>query len=235
VPQVEDPDRVRGGWRLLSDHPETDLLVLDDGFQHRRLARNADVVLLDATDPFGGGRMLPRGRLREPTDALSRASAVVVTRAERVDAATRAALVREVRRHVRSAVVAVARTVPRALILAGGEERPIDELRGRNVFAVAAIGNPAAFEASLADAGARVVGRVYDRDHAVATRSDAARVAALARAARADRVVVTRKDLVKWRTLPVLPDGLCALDVGFEVVEGETDLLLASLPPRARS
>ena len=234
VPQVEDPDRVRGGWRLLSKHPETDLVVLDDGFQHRRLARDADVVLLDATDPFGGGRMLPRGRLREPARALSRASAVVVTRAERLDAGALASLVRDVRRHLRSPVVAVARTVPRALVTALGEERPVEELRGRSVFAVAAIGNPAAFEATLTDAGARVVGRVFERDHAVATTSDAARVAALARAARADRVVVTRKDLVKWRTLPTLPEGLCALDVGLEVVEGEAALLEAALPQARR-
>src|SRR5438270_570002 len=82
----------RGGARLLLAHPGVDLVILDDGFQHRRLARDADVVLLDATNPMGFRRLLPRGLLREPVEALSRASAVVATRSERVLPAALAAL-----------------------------------------------------------------------------------------------------------------------------------------------
>ncbi|MBI4878532.1 MAG: tetraacyldisaccharide 4'-kinase, partial [Planctomycetes bacterium] len=71
---VADPDRVRGAERALA--AGADLLILDDGFQHRRLKRDLDLVLADARDPFAGGRLLPRGLLREPLSSLARAHAL---------------------------------------------------------------------------------------------------------------------------------------------------------------
>jgi tetraacyldisaccharide 4'-kinase len=231
VPQVEDPDRRRGGERLLAVHRRTDLLLLDDGFQHRRLARDVDVVLLDATNPWGHGRLLPRGLLREPPAALGRAHAVVLTRTERVSADDVARLTREARAWAPSALAATARTVPRALVLADGSQRPLSNLSGRAVFAAAGIGNPAAFEAALRDLGARVVGRRFVRDHAMPSAADAARIDLEARRAGADAVLATRKDLVKWRALPVRPAGLLALDVALEVTDGEAALLALALGP----
>ena len=232
VPQGEDPSRARGGRRLLDAHPHLDLLLLDDGFQHRRLFRDRDVVLLDATNPFGFGKLLPRGLLREPRGALARATAVVVTRAERVPRDAIDALREALQRLSPTAIFGAARTTPRALVDAAGVERPVADLAGRSVFAYAGIGNPEQFERTLADAGAAVVGRWFAPDHHEPTPSDVARLAALARAARADRVVVTRKDLVKLRALPALPDGLVALDVVLDIVEGEEALVAHALPTR---
>ena len=229
VPQVEDPDRARGGARLLLANPDVDLVILDDGFQHRRLARDVDVVLLDATNPMGFRRLLPRGLLREPVAALSRASAVVATRSERVSPDALAALRREASRLAPAALFAVARMVPRALVDSRGAERPARDLKGAAVFAYAGIGNPQAFEGALCDLGCRVVGRWFAADHHAPSPSDVARLAALARAARADRIVVTRKDLVKLSALPSLPDGLEALDISLEVEEGEEALLALAL------
>ena len=85
VPVAADPDRVRSIGEHLARDPAIDCVVLDDGFQHRRLARNLDLVLVDATQRIFGERLLPAGYLREPVTALRRADAVVVTRAGSID------------------------------------------------------------------------------------------------------------------------------------------------------
>ncbi len=230
VPLHEEPDRVRGGRALLASHPEIDLVLLDDGFQHRRLARDVDVVLLDATNPFGYGHGLPRGLLREPVEGLGRAHAVVVTRAERASPADLAALDARVAALAPKALVARARTVPRALVRAAdGVETPPGALEGAAVFAWAGIGNPRAFEALLADLGARVVGRRFDRDHRAIGPGDVAAVARAARAAGASLVVVTRKDLVKLSALAPLPGEIVALDVELEVGPGADELAALAL------
>jgi tetraacyldisaccharide 4'-kinase len=84
TPVAADPDRRRSAAYLAHHHPEIDVFVLDDGFQHRRVARDLDLVLIDATNPLGFGHLLPRGLLREPPGALRRADAVIVTRADQL-------------------------------------------------------------------------------------------------------------------------------------------------------
>jgi tetraacyldisaccharide-1-P 4'-kinase len=119
--------------------------------------------------------------------------------------------------------------IPRALVLPDGSERPVSDLYGRNVLAHAGVGNPEAFAAALEALGARVVARRFARDHAMPTVEEADRIDDVACDASADTVVTTRKDLVKWRTLPVRPTGLVALDVALEVTDGEAPLLSACL------
>ena len=84
VPHLQDPDRVALA-EIAVDELESELIVLDDGFQHRRLARDLDLVMLDALDPFGLGRLFPRGLLREPVRSLRRASAVILSRADLIE------------------------------------------------------------------------------------------------------------------------------------------------------
>ncbi|HQY89929.1 MAG TPA: tetraacyldisaccharide 4'-kinase, partial [Tepidisphaeraceae bacterium] len=88
VPIGVDPDRISKARSLLETHPDISVFILDDGFQHRKLARDFDLVLIDATNPFGFDHVLPRGLLREPVDGLKRAHAVLITRAAQVDSAT---------------------------------------------------------------------------------------------------------------------------------------------------
>jgi len=219
VPQVEDPDRHRGGQRLLAEHPEVDVLLLDDGFQHWQLARDLDVVLLDATRPFGYGHLLPRGLLREPPRALSRAGVVVVTRAERVDDAVLASI----RTHVEdlsSAPLAVARSRPSGVEV-GGMTHPPGWLAGRRVFAVCGIGNPQAFVAHLEDLGAAVVGTRFLADHAAPTAEAWDALRAEAWAAGAELLVTTRKDAVK---LERLAEDVAVYEITTFVDEGEDAL-----------
>ncbi|MDX1683451.1 MAG: tetraacyldisaccharide 4'-kinase, partial [Phycisphaeraceae bacterium] len=92
-----DADRVEAGRRALSQRASADRVVLDDGFQHRRLGRDLDLVLIDATRPFGGGAILPRGLMREPKTALGRADMIILTRVNRVDPAAVEAITRRIK------------------------------------------------------------------------------------------------------------------------------------------
>lgn len=235
LPQVEDPDRVRGGRHLLAARPDVDVLVLDDGFQHRRLARDLDVVLLDAVDPWGLGRLLPRGRLREPPAALARAGAVVLTRAERVDGPALEALSAQVARLTR-APVAVARTEPVALAV-GAERLAPAVLDGAGVVAVAGLADPSSFEHTLARLGARVLAMHRLADHAGLAPAGWAEVEREAQRLGARYVVLTRKDAVKHPACagpaPAIarPGAagvpLAVLDVAHALVAGQDALVAA--------
>ncbi|MEZ5990706.1 MAG: tetraacyldisaccharide 4'-kinase [Planctomycetota bacterium] len=164
LPQVQDPDRVAGGLRLCAGH-ELDVVLLDDGFQHRRLHRDADLVCLDAADPGGGG-LLPAGWLREPPSSLRRADLLVFTGAGRDDG-ERARLEAFAERWAPGRPRCRCRLEPDALVPAGGgPARPAAELRGRRVLLLAGIARPERFRASVEALGAEVLGARWLDDHA---------------------------------------------------------------------
>ena len=225
VPHVADRDRLAGARAAAA--AGADCVVLDDGFQHRRLARDLDVVAVDATDPFGCGRLFPRGLLREPATGLARAGAIVLTRADAVTAARR----QEIRERVAAgrgsappAVWAEAEHRPVALRRWDDGPLPLEEVRGRRVVACAAIGNPAAFRATLESLGADVVGFRAFPDHHAYGAADLAALAALAAEGRADLVVTTLKDLVKVRRGDLGGVRVVAVEVALVVREGEDEL-----------
>ncbi len=173
--------------------------ILDDGFQHLQLARDVDVVLIDALNPFGGGYLLPAGRLREPASALSRADVVVVTRSDHAPA-VEAAIRRD-----SDAPIFYARPHLESIRLFRGEypgaEAP--ECHSRKLFAFSGIGNPAGFRADLREWGFQVAGFKIFPDHHRYTAQDARAIEAQARAGGADAVICTEKDIfnlseVRW-------------------------------------
>lgn len=229
VPHVQDPDRLRAIEDGTAAHP-CDVAILDDGFQHRRCARDLDMVLIDALRPFGYGHLLPRGLLREPPSALRRADIVVITRAEQVPAERLANLKAAVRGLVRGdTLVCVAEHRPTGVLLADGSRREVGWLRGREVAAACGIGNPEAFRRTLEALGARVVRFDAFRDHYAYTRADLERLAQAALAAGAKTLVTTGKDDVKWR--PLLEGGpgalavdVAAVEVAMRITEGDDAL-----------
>jgi tetraacyldisaccharide 4'-kinase len=166
-----------------------DVVILDDGFQHRRVARHANIVLVSADTWAGSHALLPAGPWREPLSALARATLVIVTR-KAVDEATAAAVVAEIGGVAPTAIAALSADALRGL---DGTTRPLASLRGQRVHAVAAIGDPAAFFAQVRAAGAEVVTHAF-RDHHAYGPDDVAR---LVRAADGAAVVCTLKDAVK--------------------------------------
>ncbi|MFO0950838.1 MAG: tetraacyldisaccharide 4'-kinase, partial [Isosphaeraceae bacterium] len=149
VPHLQDPDRVRMAAVAVSEL-ESQLLVLDDAFQHRRIARDLDIVLIDALDPFGLNRVFPRGLLREPLKGLRRADLVMITQADLVPGTTLLAIRNRAERAVGRPLGWVhARKAPIELI--GGElgPEPLQILTDCFVAAFSGIGNPDGFRRTL--------------------------------------------------------------------------------------
>ncbi|HET8759529.1 MAG TPA: tetraacyldisaccharide 4'-kinase [Nitrospiria bacterium] len=189
-------------WRRFGPGLPPGVVVLDDGFQHLAIARDENLALLDATDDDSRLALLPRGRLREPWSALSRAIAVVITRVDQAAPGAVAEVERRVREQRPDIPLVHARFAPTDLReVATGRSRPLDDLRGAPVLAVAGIGRFESFPAMLERCGARPVGVMPFPDHHAYSRADADRIAARARRAGARMIVTTEKDAVKLERL----------------------------------
>jgi tetraacyldisaccharide 4'-kinase len=197
-----NPDRFSAGEALLRDVPKTSVIVLDDGFQHRRLARNFDLVLIDATEPFGFGHVLPRGMLREPLNGLKRASAFLLTRTDQVDEATRTAIVEKLR-HCKAGAPVYSSVHAPAHFRADDQPDsiPLDSLHGRRWFAFCGIGGPGGFVRQLEAIGGTNAGQRVFADHHEYTPGDLAALAAEAKRVDANVLITTEKDWVKLAAL----------------------------------
>lgn len=204
-----------------------DLFLLDDGYQHLAVRREVNLLLLDAADPFGGGRLPPRGRLREPTAAVARADAIVFTRAER--GAPRPDALETVAR------LAPGRPVFRAHLKAAGlrdeADSPVtpDAIAPRRVLAVCGVANPASFSATLAELGLGAEERLEFRDHQRYGPRELGRIREAAARTGSSLVVTTEKDMVKLGGRLDLP--VVAVRLSVEVEEpGLFPFLAARLP-----
>lgn len=225
TPVAVGADRRAAIERLQTSRSEVDALVLDDGFQHRQLARDLDLVLIDARRPAIDGALLPLGWLREPAEALRRADAILVTRAEGVD---RGLADRIERLHGRPPIAWTRHAWHglRATTATGVEETWTHErLRGRPVAVWAGIGNAQAFVDQVAACGARVVHVPRLSDHQNFDARLVERLAAQARGAGATEVVCTGKDWAKLRPLP-RPSWLTIVrpKLQLEFIEGQEPL-----------
>lgn len=233
VPVIVDADRVRGAER--AQEAGADCAILDDGFQHRRIMRVADWVLLSAERWRDDLRLLPAGPLREPMSALGRADVLLVTRksASLAEADTISARLAS---KFPTAGMAVCHLALDGLVNAlTGERRPLSWLSEKRIVAAAAVGDPDAFHAQLRSLGARVEVRPF-RDHHAFTRADA-RVLEQA-GDRSDGVLCTLKDAVKLARLwtpAAAPlwyvSQIAVIERGELVLEHGVEAVLASRQP----
>lgn len=239
VPVLVNPDRVAGAHAAVAQH-HADCVVLDDGFQHRRLRRDLDVVVIDALNPWGGGWLLPAGRLREPLSSLGRAHAIIISRVNQISESAVDDIVAETRRCAPQAALFRATAEIERLVDLFGEPRSPDELRQRHVLPACGIGNPRSFERLVEGCTAQSQRCVTFADHHRFRPADVGAIAASAAERGANLVVTTRKDWVKlaplWkraaaeRTLP----ELWRLDMRLRVQDREGfRRLLASVLPKA--
>jgi tetraacyldisaccharide 4'-kinase len=231
VPHVLDADRVRGARHAIAQFG-CQLLVLDDAFQHRRIARDLDIVLIDATEPFGFGHVFPRGTLREPLEGLSRADVIILTRSEQLDDRDRAGIRDQVTAHAARAAWVEATYQPECLETCTGQRRELSSLEERRVAAFCGIGNPLGFRSALDRCHYQVIALREFADHFDYARRDIDDLQRWAERLEAEAVICTCKDLVKiqdrWRS--AIP--LVALSSKLQITAG-LEKLESSLRPLA--
>ncbi len=224
-----------GAGRLIEERFAPDVFLLDDGFQHHRLARDLDLIMIDALDPFGGESLLPLGRLREPLYALSRAHAFLITRA----AAGRRfeGLEARLRAYNPTAPIFRSRVVPECWIEAdGGEEVSLAEAATLKSTAMCGLANPGSFWQTLAEIGVKPLEAVAFPDHHVYTPAQLRRVAQRAKALGAQALLTTEKDYANLGPAAaelLRPLRLLWLRIGV-AVDG-ADALLALIASRLRA
>lgn len=221
VPVVCGADRVAAVREAVAAH-EIDLVVLDDGFQHRRLRRCLDIVLVDGRAGFGNGSLLPGGPLREPVSALRRAGAVVVTKT-----ADLGEIGARIQALVPDVPVLSAAFVPASVI--HSEEgktvaRPLGVIVGRKIVTVSAIADPTSFYELLGELEVQPVDVLEYPDHHVFDQADWQQISKVAHAA--DLIVCTEKDLVKLRRFPFARGRLVALRMELRLRPEDEQLLL---------
>jgi tetraacyldisaccharide 4'-kinase len=222
VPHLQNRDRVAASVDAIEQH-RPGVLILDDGFQHRRLHRDLDIVLIDALNPWGYGRLLPRGLLREPASSLRRADAVVITRADQIEPSSLSRLLDEIACRTK-APIAEALFRPQRLLALGGQTADLTSLVGQRLLGFCGIGNPQGFARTLTTAGMPDVPLEAFPDHHHYTADDLHRLTEQASARQAAALVTTQKDLVKLEPQWLADVPVWAVVIGVEFRSGREAL-----------
>lgn len=221
VPVIINSDRLAGGRKAIEKY-KCQVLILDDGFQHRRMKRDLDIVAVDATCPFGYGRIIPAGLLRESPRSLKRASAVVITRADQVAPEQLQAVEQKIQ--ALSPEIPVAKTMHRQTCAVTLDNKQIDlkEFDGKWIYAFCGIGNPTAFFDSLKQHRMEVAGTKIFDDHHTYTAEDMEVIFERAGQCDAEVIVCTRKDWVKSALLAPKKEGFVFAYLAMELdfIEG---------------
>jgi len=210
VPVIVGKDRSCAG-ELAIERFDADILILDDGFQHRRLSRDIDIVLLDSERPFGNGFMLPRGGLREPRKALRRADVAVMTSTGEADDLPSGGI----------SQIPVFRGLRRPVGLVRGRAKdtcPLAYLTGKRVCAFAGIARPDSFRRILEPLCGEIASFVPFPDHHVYTAGDVEHIRKLCRDSGAQLMVTTEKDGIKLTRLPDFFRDVYLLRIAMEIV-----------------
>ena len=222
IPHIQHPNRAEAIQKLLQTE-QVDLIILDDAFQHRQVDRNVDIVLLDATSPFGFGHIFPRGTLRESLGSLRRADIVLLTRSDLADEPQR--------QKIREQVLAINPSIiwgetvhePTSLVsLESFREEPIESIRGQSALAFCGIGNPSAFRKTLEHCGVQTAPLIPFPDHYRYTADDARKLVQTAKSLGTDSLLCTMKDLVKLNPSDFTGLSLRAVSIEIRFTAGES-------------
>jgi tetraacyldisaccharide 4'-kinase len=233
IPVRANADRIQAAAQLLREQSGIDTFVLDDAFQHRKVHRDFDLVLISATDPFGFGHVLPRGLLREPLSGLRRANAFLVTRCSLASPAAVSQIHSELVRRQPNAPIYRANHVLKSIRIGDtGERLPMDSLKGKRFYTVCGIANPAALDLQLRSLGGDYAGHEWFPDHHLFSGTDLQRIQKNAVAAGAEQIVTTEKDWVKLESLAAnqpgeIPFGVLEMRIDFH--EGDDDRLFVQI------
>jgi len=213
VPILIGQDRYQTG-QYACTHFGAEVLILDDGFQHHALHRDLDIVLIDASNPFGSGHLFPRGILREPLSALRRADALVLTRVEMAEETVPALCQRLQRWYGQTPIYAMRTRIDTVRHHTTGADVAGTTLRQQRVVAFVGIGNPQAFANTLAALGTEVVALLVFPDHHPYTPADWQAIVSTINTQHATALITTEKDAVRLPCAWQAPVPLYTLRIG---------------------
>ncbi|MFI5252670.1 MAG: tetraacyldisaccharide 4'-kinase [Bacteroidota bacterium] len=212
-----DADRVRAAHTAVGNH-HAEVIILDDGFQHRKIARDLDIVLIDGKKPLQRIQFLPAGEKREPVSSLKRASLIAFNGGESGGTVDMLASVNTI------PSINITYRPKRICPINLGKEMPPYHLKGKKIIAFCGIGNPESFSNSLKGLGAVVVQMIPFADHHSYIKSDVEKIANVYRHEKADYIITTEKDAVRLdhAMREILPtDAAYYLEIETVITKGE--------------
>ncbi len=220
VAVLVDKDRVKSGLYAVEQY-QTDVIILDDGFQYLMLKPHINIVLVDSTDPFGNGNTLPRGILREPIKNIRRADYIFLTKSDGSHKLRH--LKNFLRHHTRRAEIIECCHKPKHLVrmFSDGKHEPLEKLNNAKVAALSAIAKPESFERFLKQLGADLVLRDHYADHHRYTQQEIIDFINQAKAAGAEFIVTTEKDAVRIPKLDRVDVPIYYLRIEIDILSGQ--------------
>jgi tetraacyldisaccharide 4'-kinase len=217
IPVMKCANRYEAGMYAINNlDPTPDLFVLDDGFQHRRLFRDKDILLVNSRDPFANGKLLPVGLLREPLGQMKRADIIVITK--KSDDNSRE-LKETIRGYNADAPIFDSGYGLSSAMDASGEKRPIEWLKGKDIYAFCGIGEPGSFREALIRTGTQLRGFKAFGDHYRFTQGDMRKISNEAHVNGAPWIITTEKDIMRLQGIDT-PENLLTLVIDFVAEEG---------------
>ncbi len=225
---IKGKDRFRAGIAAFDNAQlaivnlqEPTLFILDDGFQHWKLHRDVDVLLIDATNPFGNERLFPEGIMREPFEAMKRAHVIVITKADKAEPNIIQNISRKIKQYNHEAPIFNASHRPVGLVNIAGDVIGLDTLKDKDIHAFSGIANPSYFQSGLAKCGARIIKFHKFKDHHFYTQSEINEISA---AANGLDIITTEKDMIKLKDFN-MPENLWALKIEFTIDDSFYDTI----------
>ena len=220
VPVLAGKNRVKNGERAIRDY-DVDCLVLDDGFQHLKLKRDLDIVVIDSLNPFGGENLIPSGNLREPLKNLGRADLFIISHCNQSKKQIIKSIYTKLNYVNNDAPVCESIHSPVHIenLKDGSIKRP-EWLKGKRIYALSAIGNPESFTCTLKDLGANLIKHKKFHDHHNYNKEEMGYIVSEARSLNADAIVVTQKDIVKIRKMDIKDFNILSLKIEMQITKG---------------
>ena len=222
VPVIVGKDRVKSG-KYAIDKYSAQYLILDDGFQYRKLSKDINIVMLDAQNPFGNEKLIPAGKLREPLANIKMADILVLNNVEQ--AKDKKQLIDRLRKYNSIApIIETKYAVKKICDLKEERFIQIDQIKGKKIIGFCGIGNPEGFKATLRNLGVEILDFVVFPDHYVYREKDVQRIGQRVSDKNADFVLTTEKDKIRLTAFKNLEIPIYFVEIESEIIRGQEDL-----------
>jgi tetraacyldisaccharide 4'-kinase len=220
IPVVKSKDRYEAGMFAIQNLKSRFFFILDDGFQHWKLFRDKDILLIDGTNPFGNRNLFPLGSLREPLRAINRADIIVITNTDKIrnQKENTNNLIEEIKKFNKIAPIFLAKHIPSIFITASGRILQLDWARKKRFFGFCGIGNPKSFKNTLLSSDIALTGFQTFKDHYRYRQHDIQSISKKADKSGAEWIVTTEKDIMRLKGL-YIPENFVALSITFSIDE----------------